>query len=485
MTINDDEFARAFMAFLTHMSNRDSAGSAGTQLGGVVGEHLGADPQTVEMVRVQYPAHRMADLDVALEHLVGQHGGRWVGIQAGNAEHADQFLDLLTGRLGPADTGPVAYTRTPVGPAVSRRVVRVGILLTHAAGTPLALLVRGANPHYGRPEATVEMLGDPDAAGTLQQQIDELMNEHSVLRGQVLSFRGDDYGAPGGVVTFLARPRVSAEQVILPDGVRERVIRHVVDIGRQSDAIRAAGQHLKRGVLLYGPPGTGKTHLVRHVLSLSPGTTAVLLTGRTLHLLPEAASLARTMQPAIIVMEDCDLVAEERGFHSDASLFETLEAMDGLSGDADVTFLLTTNRPDLLERALVERPGRVDLAVAIDRPDLDARVRLLRLYAASLIAAGRLSEAAIRQAAQATEGVTASFTRELVRRCVVTAAVEGRPVGDADLAAELEHLLSDQQTLTRSILGGAQPDDDRSGGFEGPGPGLAPRGTFGYFGPLP
>ena len=51
MTINDDEFARAFMAFLTHMSNRDSAGPSGTQLGGVVGEHLGADPQTVEMVR--------------------------------------------------------------------------------------------------------------------------------------------------------------------------------------------------------------------------------------------------------------------------------------------------------------------------------------------------------------------------------------------------------------------------------------------------
>ena len=55
--------------------------------------------------------------------------------------------------------------------------------------------------------------------------------------------------------------------MILPEGVRERVVRHVVGIGEHREALRQAGQHLKRGVLLYGPPGTGKTHLVRHLLS--------------------------------------------------------------------------------------------------------------------------------------------------------------------------------------------------------------------------
>ena len=123
------------------------------------------------------------------------------------------------------------------------------------------------------------------------------------------------------------------------------------------DALRAAGQHLKRGVLLYGPPGTGKTHLVRHLLSQTEGTTAVLLSGRTLDLLNIATTLARPVQPAIVVLEDCDLVAEHRGGRTNAALFETLEAMDGLAADADITFILTTNRADLLERALVERPG--------------------------------------------------------------------------------------------------------------------------------
>ena len=136
-----------------------------------------------------------------------------------------------------------------------------------------------------------------------------------MLRGQVISFATNhfDYHDRARTLTFLRRPQVRADQVILPDGVLERVSRHVVGIGQRSDALRAAGQHLKRGVLLYGPPGTGKTHLVRHLLSQTAGTTAVLLSGRTLDLLNDATTLARAVQPAIVVLEDCDLVAEHRG----------------------------------------------------------------------------------------------------------------------------------------------------------------------------
>jgi ATP-dependent 26S proteasome regulatory subunit len=153
-------------------------------------------------------------------------------------------------------------------------------------------------------------------------------------------------------------------------------------------------------VLFYGAPGTGKTHLVRHLLSRTPDTTAVLLSGRTLRLLNDATALARA----------------------------TLTAMDGLAPDADIAFILTTNRVDLLERALVERPGRVDLAVEIVKPDLEARERLFRLYAAELLAAGHLTEAAVHTAASRTEGVTASFTKELIRR--VASIIVARSLGD-------------------------------------------------------
>ena len=91
------------------------------------------------------------------------------------------------------------------------------------------------------------------------------------------------------------------------------------------------------------------------------------------------AELARDLQPAVVVLEDVDLVAEDRSFGPGGSpvLFELLDAMDGAAPDADLLFLLTTNRADLLEPALAARPGRVDVAVEIDLPDAAARRRLL------------------------------------------------------------------------------------------------------------
>ncbi len=317
------------------------------------------------------------------------------------------------------------------------------------------------------------------AADGFLAAVRERMAQLSVLRGQVISFAPDDfsYHAPGSELTFLRRPEVSAEQVILPPGVLERITRHVVGMGAHRQVLREANQHLKRGVLLYGPPGTGKTHLVRHLLSLTHGSTAVLLSGRTLHLLQMATQLARAAQPAIVVLEDCDLVAEERGGDSNAELFDTLEAMDGLAPDADITFILTTNRVDLLERALVERPGRVDLAVEIAKPDLEGRERLFRLYAADLLRSGQLTDGAVHIAASRTEGVTASFTKELIRRVVINGAMAGRPPRDSDVSQALDEMLSDAEALTRTLLGGegslpSDLDDEDFPSYRGPSPGI-------------
>jgi ATP-dependent 26S proteasome regulatory subunit len=126
-----------------------------------------------------------------------------------------------------------------------------------------------------------------------------------------------------------------------------------------------------------------------------------------------------------------------------------LDAMDGLDNDADVAFVLTTNRPDLLERALAQRPGRVDLAVEIPLPAHQERLELLRLYGRQ----AAFSAGALEAAAERTAGTTASFARELVRRAVVAAALANTPVGDAHLAEAVEELMADAESLTRSLLG--------------------------------
>jgi predicted AAA+ superfamily ATPase len=355
-------------------------------------------------------------------------------------------------------------------------VVSIGVCCVTYEGEPVVWLQRAANPQYGRPQYTLELMcAKPEVVEHLLQRVRDLMSERSVLRGQVITFQPNDFDfhAPGADLRFLPRPEVSADEVILPDGMLDKIVAHVVGIGEHRDVLRAAGQHLKRGVLLYGPPGTGKTHVIRHLITRTEGTTAVLLSGKTLALLGDAARLARAAQPAIVVLEDCDLVAEERGGDTNAALFETLEALDGLDGDADVTFILTTNRPDLLERALAERPGRVDLALQIDKPDLEGRRRLLGLYAARLVASGQLSESAINNAAEQTEGVTASFAKELVRRVVVRAAQGGQEPTDADLAAAAEEMQSDAELFTRVLLGGGDGPlfGSAPGDYPGDGPG--------------
>jgi predicted AAA+ superfamily ATPase len=474
------DFARAFRRLTDDIYRlAPNEGETLSELGEHLQTFLGAPLRDIEPVTEPFLPHQVVDLDLALEALLSEYGGERVGISGQQRRHMEleDFLHQRWFRVG-----PVAYERQAIGPDAERRVVGLGFGEILVDGTPLVWLQRSANPQYGRDRYTVELLcPDRNVTDRFLERLRDRMAEVSIVRGQVISFAPNpfEYHAAGAELTFLRRPELGSDQVILPEGVRERVVRHVIGIGKHGEALRQAGQHLKRGVLLYGPPGTGKTHLVRHLLSEAPDTTAVLLSGRTLDLLQVATSLARAVQPAIIVLEDCDLVAEHRGGDTNAALFETLEAMDGLAADADIAFILTTNRADLLERALVERPGRVDLAVEIAKPDLEARERLFRLYAADLLAAGQLSEQAVHTAAARTEGVTASFTKELVRRCVVNAALAGRPAEDADVSHALDEMLSDAESLTRSLLGGEggsfpDPDEDYPR-FVGPQPGVDPR----------
>ena len=477
------EFARSYRALAEAVYRIAPEEHELSEVGRHVQTFLGVPLTEVEPVGETFPPHQVVDLDLALEALVSEYAGSRRGIGGNHRNHVDSFSEFLSGGMG-FRLGAVAYERRPTGPDSDRRVVAFGLGEVRIDDVPLVWLQRSASPQYGRDRYSLELMcPDRDVTDVFLARLRERMAELSILRGQVISFAPDDfsYRSAGAGLTFLRRPELTADEVILPEGVRERVVRHVVGIGEQREALRQAGQHLKRGVLLYGPPGTGKTHLVRHLLSQTAGTTAVLLSGRTLGLLNQATALARAAQPAIVVLEDCDLVAEHRGGESNAVLFETLEAMDGLAADADITFILTTNRADLLERALVERPGRVDLAVEIAKPDQEGRERLFRLYAADLLAAGQLSESAVHTAAARTEGVTASFTKELIRRCVVNAALAGQAPEDADVSHALDEMLSDAEALTRTLLGGEggyfpAPEGAEPAAYLGPQPGIAPPG---------
>ena len=426
--------------------------------------YLGVPVSEVAVVTEEVPNHRYADWDAALSELASRDPeAEELGVGGGEARHHLSFSDLLSGPHGRVSVGQVDYVSVAVGPGEHRRAIGTGVRLFRFRGEPIAVMQRRGNRQYGREKGGIEVLcAQEQTRSELLDELRDLAVERSVLRGQVVSFSSSGYGRESQGVTFLERPAVSADEVILPPGSLDRVAGHVTGIAAHAEVLRRHGQHLKRGLLLYGPPGTGKTHTVRHLISRNPEHTVVLLAGESLAFVSTAASLARALQPAIVVLEDCDLVAEDRGRGPSGRplLFEVLDAMDGLDADADVTFLLTTNRAESLERALVQRPGRVDLAVEIPLPDEAGRRRLLDLYAGDV----DYGEEVLVEAARRSDGMTASFVKELMRRAVLEAAVAGAEPADAHLRAALEGLLDAQEEMTRVLLGNA-------GASEPPGPG--------------
>jgi len=465
---DDRDLMRVVREYLEHVNalSRQEQGTERTPLGDLISEHLGQDARGLPVVQELIADHRLVDADIALEHIAAETAGSLVGVTGGEPRLHSGMAELVSSAHFRFAPGPVDYAERATGPESSRRVVAMGVRLLAHEGRPVVVVQRSATPQTGRPSAALEVMGgDAATVSSFLERVRRLMIEHSVLRGQVLSFVPTEYGRDAGA-TFLTRPQVAADEVILPDGLLDEVVQHVAGIGEHRELLEAAGQHLKRGVLLYGPPGTGKTLTVRHLLSRTESVTAVLLTGSGIRLIGAAAEIARTFQPSLVVLEDIDLVAMERHGSPQPLLFEVLEALDGLAGDADVAFVMTTNRADTLERALAQRPGRVDLAVEVPLPSTQERERLYRHYSRAL----PFSDEALRAAAAATEGVTASFAKELIRRSVLLAAAQDEEVADAHLTTALEDLTSARQRLTRSVLG-AGPQEQDPGAFDGSGGG--------------
>lgn len=451
---------------------------AGPQLLATLTEHLGAPAGSVPVVVEEIPPHRFVDADIQMAELAREDPeSRLVGIGGGDQRHHQSLSDMLQqAQVFPQfPLSQPDYANLAVGPDEQRQAVALGLWLFSHGGQPIVVLQRDANPRYGRQTASLEVLASAtDTAAGFLAEFRRRMQRHSILKGQVISLVMGEYGPSAAGVTFHARPDLAASDVILPDGLLQKVSDHALGIAEHRDTLNRYGQHLKRGILLYGRPGTGKTHTVRYLLSRSQGATAILLSGGSLARISEAASMARALQPSIVVLEDCDLIAEDRSFGHGPQplLFEVLDAMDGLANDADVAFVLTTNRVDMLERALAQRPGRVDLAVEIPLPAQPERVALLKLYSRGI----PFSAAALEEAAARAEGTTASFARELIRRAVVAAALAGVPVADGHLQTSVGQLMADGEALTRSLLGSGAGSGSGVGEGAASGPASGPAG---------
>jgi ATP-dependent Clp protease adapter protein ClpS len=411
----------------------------------------------------QFPGHMRADVQAAVDRLFSGSPIRFFGIY-----ERHRYETLTIAALTKYDEvahaiAPAQYHDVDIGEVEPVKCLNNGFWLCVAGDLRHAVLL-SAHREYGEEVGVRVEIAVP--AGTtgvefVKSCFSELENTVSAAhsyRGKVLSFDADaNYRGRSRGLMVHKLPPVRRENVILPEVTVRLLDRNVLSFVGSRPQLRRLGQSTRKGILLYGPPGTGKTHTIRYLASNLPGHTTLIITAAQVALLGHYMSLARLLQPAMVVIEDVDLIARDReamGPCEESMLNKLLNEMDGLKEDADILFVLTTNRPEQLESALASRPGRVDQAIEIPLPDGISREKLVQLYGKGL----PLSDAVISEAARRTEGVSAAFIKELMRR-IAQASIDrdgGTTVQSADLGEALNDMLFASGELNIKLLGGAR-----------------------------
>lgn len=424
-------------------------------------EHLGQDPTILPVLEEKFPAADHPNVQVAVDALVGSEGcsASAAGITWGNEYEGVSLSTLVTAGVRsmfggpPPQEGPLQLTNITLNDGRVLACVQRGLYFINKGEERLVLLVSGPTQMGWRNEVRVEAMAcEKVRAERLLGELRSLMRSRNVYRGHVLSLSLDQMHSTR--VNFHRLPEISRDGIILPKGLLERIERSTVRFAAHRDRLLKAGRHLKRGILLHGTPGTGKTLTAMYLASQMKDRTVILLTGQAMGLIEQSCAMARSLQPSMLVLEDVDLIGQERERQSsgcNALLFQLLNQMDGLADDADIIFMLTTNRADVLEPALASRPGRVDSAFEFPLPDPDGRRRLFELYGRGLA----LDLSGLDRFVARTEKASPAFIRELLRKAALFAAEDGETivVNERHLDEAMHDLVVGGGELTMSLLG--------------------------------
>lgn len=424
-------------------------------------------PSALTVLRRTYPIRLRADLQRALDERLGGDDVQPVGVEGYAFGEAMAFSALMTDReRSPATVGPVEFEEVDTGGDAPLRCHVRTLWCLRVENTPVAVLVERVRDHSGRGGVSLQVATPGGAVGEVFTReflafVDTTVHAATAYRGKVLSLEPPEYGRGRAAgVAVHALPAITRDEVILPEATLQALDRGVIGFARARSRLRALGQSGRKGLLFHGPPGTGKTHTLRYLAASLPDHTTLLMTAEQVGLLAEYFQLARLLQPSIVVIEDADLIARQRqemdGGCEEVLLNQLLNEMDGLRPDAAVFVVLTTNRPEAIEGALAQRPGRVDQAIPFPLPDGAGRRALLELYGGGLA----LGAAARDEVVARTEGVSPAFLKELTRRLAqfqIESADDALSPEDVDLA--LREMLLGNDPLGRTLLGAGRAAD--------------------------
>lgn len=240
-------------------------------------------------------------------------------------------------------------------------------------------------------------------------------------------------------------------------------LREVVDFLSHPEHYRSLGAKIPKGVLLVGPPGTGKTLLARAVAGearvpfflISGSDFVEMFVGVGAARVRDLFRQAKAQAPSIIFLDELDAIGRQRGVHVSAgndereqTLNQLLVEMDGFEANSGVIVLSATNRPDVLDQALL-RPGRFDRQVIIDAPDLDGREEILKIHARDKPLA---DDVHLDRIAQATPGFSgADLANAMNEAALLAARRQASAVSQSDLEEAVEKVVAGPERRSRRL----------------------------------
>eukprot|EP00252_Welwitschia_mirabilis_P016966 TRINITY_DN37735_c0_g1_i1.p1 TRINITY_DN37735_c0_g1~~TRINITY_DN37735_c0_g1_i1.p1 ORF type:complete len:707 (-),score=156.12 TRINITY_DN37735_c0_g1_i1:416-2536(-) len=231
-------------------------------------------------------------------------------------------------------------------------------------------------------------------------------------------------------------------------------LQEVVDFLKNPDKYTALGAKIPKGCLLVGPPGTGKTLLARAVageagvpfFSCAASEFVELFVGVGASRVRDLFEKAKSKAPCIVFIDEIDAVGRQRGAglgggndEREQTINQLLTEMDGFSGNSGVIVLAATNRPDVLDSALL-RPGRFDRQVTVDRPDVAGRVKILEVHSRGKALA---KDVDLEKIARRTPGFTGADLQNLMNEAAILAARRDlKEISKDEISDALERIIA-------------------------------------------
>lgn len=411
-----------------------------------------------------YPLYKWVDLYRAADAISAQYGSRTKLLTEHNMPLKyllqESFIESLRMPLKPPTMMPRKVSPTEETFLPSDTVW----LLRDPAKLPDGAIVRVHLISYNQMVQLEVAARDADVATKIIDALLDRAAENSIYRRRIISpvfqrqvkssFR-DDEGNAGFDLVFEPDPLVTDDKIILDEQVRRVVERTVIDFHMRRAELMAYGLPGRRGILFYGPPGTGKTYTCKYIAHKLESATTIIATGHALTQIKAVCDLAKMFQPALVILEDVDLMFAEREVNPYTPLLgDLLDELDGFQQNDQIIFVLTTNAIERVEGAIKNRPGRISQCIYLGPPN----AKLRREYMMVLLKQYNTSAVNLDTVIAETEGVSQAFLKEMIFRAVQISTErnldgEGVVLQQTDLTGALAEMTSGGGRFGKRIVG--------------------------------